>query len=817
MTRLRRVARGLLVLLIVVLGVAGTWVTVRLRDSRPALDGQLRAPGLSAPVTVTRDAHGIPSFTAASRVDAARVMGVLHGQDRFFQMDLQRRQPAGELAALVGPRALPLDRQMRLHRFRAIARDALAQATPDYRALLTAYADGVNAGLGALGAPPWEYGLLRQTPEPWRPEDSLLVIVAMVHVLQGKAANFEATLSTMADTLPPAVFSFLTAPGSTWDAPVEGGLLPRPALPGPDVLDLRRAPRSAARRPRVTTEPSSPSPETIADAVVAAVAPAIDRNYAIGSNNWAVAGTHTTSGAALVADDMHLAIGVPAIWYRASYEIAAPAGTAPLRVTGVSLPGMPIMVVGSNGRVAWGFTHAGGDWSDLVVVLRDPLDPTRYLTPEGAEPFVVHRETLRVAGSADEVMDVPWTRWGPVVRRDYRGRELAQKWVAHDASLLARDPGGLADSRSVDEALRAAVGMPVPHQNLVVGDADGHIGWTIAGAMPRRRGFDGRVPGSWADGQRGWDGYLGADEQPRIVDPPSGRIWTANAPVVDDAARLARIGDGDYRDGIRARLIRDRLLAIDRATPADMLSVQLEDRALYLERWRAVLLAALTPPVVQADTRRAEYRRLLETTWTGRASPDSAAYRLTRVARAHIVALALDPLLAPARARDPDFDYARLLRDEAPAWALVEQRPAHLLDPAFASWEALLVAAVDDAIEELTGDGAALASRTWGEANRAAIRHPLSVLPVIGRYLTMPADPLPGDFSTPRAHRPEAGPSERMAVAPGHEADGIMHMPVGQSAHPLSPYFRSQHDAWLRGEPLPFLAGAAVHTLTVVP
>ena len=281
---------------------------------------------------------------------------------------------------------------------------------------------------------------------------------------------------------------------------------------------------------------------------------------------------------------------------------------------------------------------------------------------------------------------------------------------------------------------------------------------------------------------------------------------------------MATIGEGGYADGIRARVIRDRLMAIDKATPADMLSVQLDDSALFHERWRTLLLATLTPAVVQGHAARAEFRQLADTTWNGHADPASVGYRLVRTFRAALTRQVFGAITAPAKRADPDFDYARTLRSEGPLWQLVTERPAHLLDPKFASWEAALVSAVDDAIDELTSGSGKLSDRSWGEFNRAIVAHPLgNALPLAGRWLNMPNDTLPGDIYAPRAHSPRAGPSERMVVSPGREAEGILHMPTGQSGHPLSPHYGDQHHAWLAGDVVPFLPGATVSRLTLVP
>jgi penicillin amidase len=537
----------------------------------------------------------------------------------------------------------------------------------------------------------------------------------------------------------------------------------------------------------------------------------------LGSNNWAVAGAHTASGVALVANDMHLAINVPNIWYRAQIIVRdMPHAGERLTLNGVTLPGLASMVVGSNGHVAWGFTNTGGDWSDLIVVEPDPRQPDRYLTPDGPTRFELVDDSIATPTGATPFQS-RWTIWGPVIRRDHRGREIVQRWVAHDAALLASDVTAPENARTVDEALDAAAGLGIPAQNFVAGDTSGRIGWTIAGPIPRRVGFDGSRPASWSDGTRRWDGYLTPGEFPRIVDPAAGRVWTANAPVVEGEP-LARLGEGGYADGIRARLIRDRLMRLDQATPAGMLAVQLDDSALFHERWRALALDTLTPAALQADPRRAEFRQLVERTWTGRADPASVGYRLVRTFRAMLVRDVFGTLTAPAKKADPDFDYSRALRSEGPLWQLVTERPIHLLDRKYKSWDEQLIAAVDEAVADLTAGNLRLGDRSWGEANRAVVTHPLgNAIPLASGWLNMPQDALPGDVYTPRAHSPRAGPSERLSVSPGHEQEGILHMPTGQSRHPLSPHYGDQHHAWLTGDALPLLPGPAVSTLTLVP
>jgi penicillin G amidase len=529
-----------------------------------------------------------------------------------------------------------------------------------------------------------------------------------------------------------------------------------------------------------------------------------------------VAGAHTAHGGALLANDMHLGISVPNTWYRAS--LVFPGADGERRVTGVTLPGVPFVVAGSNGHVAWGFTNSEGDWADLVLLEPDPENPEAYLTPEGPRLLERETETIEVKGEKAETLAVESTVWGPVIDRDYAGRRRALAWVALREGGLNVSLLRMESVDGLDEAQALAPEAGMPNQNLVVADSAGRVGWTIIGRIPRRVGHDGSVPTSWADGTRRWDGWLAPADYPRVVDPPSGRVFTANARVVS-GEKLARVGVGGYDLGARQRQIRDDLLAIDKANESDMLRVQLDDRALFLARWQKLLLATLTPDATAAGPRRAEARRLVEE-WGGHASVDSVGYRIVRAFRERVRDAVLDPLLAPARAKDKTLrpGTAPNSRWEGPVWALVTERPPHLLDPRHASWDALLLAALDAALEELTADARPLAGRTWGERNTALVRHPLSrAVPRLGVFLDMPRQPLPGDNHMPRFQSPSAGASERFGVSPGREDQGYFHMPCGQSGHPLSPHYADGHEAWAKGEKTPFLPGPAVQVLTLVP
>ncbi|HVQ14362.1 MAG TPA: penicillin acylase family protein, partial [Vicinamibacterales bacterium] len=665
---------GLAIAILLAIGVAAAvvWVRAELRGSLPGLTGEQRLEGLSAPVRVTRDALGIPTIRGATRLDVARATGFLHAQDRFFQMDLARRRAAGELAALVGPRALIADREIRIHRFRPEAQRVLEAMDPEWRTILEAYTSGVNSGLSRLRKAPFEYRMLSQQPQKWLAEDSVLVVLSMFITLQDPDGSYEATLGTMHDVLPEAMANFLAPIGTEWDSPIVGSAHAVPPIPGPEVYDLRSR-RTGKRPPRGQPSelpPSTPRPiDQEANGSLGLIDQllgvrnstsgvgtwdlGVDKDGSIGSNSWAISGRLTNDGRALLANDMHLTVRVPNTWYRASLEWQDAENTPPYRLIGVTLPGVPAVVVGSNTHVAWGFTNSQGDWSDIVLLEIDPTDSNRYRTPDGWRPFDRYEETIEVTGEAPRKESVRWTIWGPVMPPDHKGRLRAFRWIAHDVDRLGSSIIALESAQTLEAAFDAVNGLGAPGQNFVVADDKGRIGWTIYGAIARRVGFDGRIPTSWATGTRGWSGWLNRDEYPRVVNPDSGRIWTANARVVD-GDMLARIGDGNYEVGSRARIIRERLESQDRFTAADLLNIQLDTSAEFLTRWRTLLLEELK---MVTDQPRIRLREIVERDWDGKASPGSAGYRLTRMFREEVTDSIIAFLLIECNEADTTFDY----------------------------------------------------------------------------------------------------------------------------------------------------------------
>jgi penicillin amidase len=771
-----------------------------LRASLPELDGAIRQPGLSAAVRITRDARGVPTIEADDRPDLAFATGFAHAQDRFFQMDLARRLAAGELAELFGRVALDQDRKIRLFRFRGVARAVVTGASPAQRAILEAYTRGVNAGLQNLNARPWEYWVLGQAPVPWVPEDTVLVVHAMWWDLQANGLRRELLRREIDARLGGPVcdggwkcaLHFLYPAGTSWDAPDAGDatVIADAPVPAADVLNVRSSPPSTAPAGGVTHTPAA------------------------GSNSWVVAGRLTASGAALVANDMHLGQRVPPVWYHARLRIAAHGGRGALDLNGVTLPGAPLLVAGSNGHIAWGFTNSYGDWLHVEARPCTAAGAQLQMSPAAA-PLAVVREQIRVRGAPAVELEVKSGPAGVLLRVDqaqqrcWFGSWLAQLPAATNMNLLE-----LEHITSVEEALALAPAVGIPHQNFVVGDAQGHIGWTIFGRIPQDTG---------TTRARGDSPWTTSAEHPQILDPPLGRLWTANARVASDARQLELIGGevaalgSEYDLGARAGQIRDGLLALPgNVAPADMLRIQLDDRAVFLSRWRTLLLGLLDADSVRGHPQRAQFRQLIAD-WNARASVDSVGYRLVRAYHDRTQRAVWEMLLA-ALAIPPDQDNWAPAQFEGPLWRLVTSQPLHLLARTYPDWQQFLRAQVDATLADLGGSCPSLASCTWGAYNTVRVRHPLSrALPWLAWLLDMPTEELPGDHDMPRVQDGAFGASERFAVSPGHEDQGYLHIPGGQSGHPLSPYYRAGFAAWARGEPLPFLPGPTEHTLTLTP
>ena len=788
---------SLLTLVLVLLAVlfALLWMSL------PKLDGEVALQGLNDRVEVATDGWGVPTISASNRDDAYRTLGWVHARDRLFQMELIRRKSAGRLAELFGPVALEWDQRQRAYGFERAAREIYAALPDDQKQIHIAYAAGVNAFLAQATVLPPEFILLRYRPEPWRVEDSLLVGLGMFQTLNSQEEG-ERRLTVMQQVLPKSVTEFLTPDTGVFDAVLLGGPQSRrPARPIPVEDWAKLMAESSARRTRLDGDRESLElGASLVDAM----------SGIVGSNQWVVGGTKTRDGRAMLANDMHLSLNVPNIWYRASLRYAGRA------LTGVTLPGLPLLVVGSNGNVAWGFTNVDADDLDLVRVEINPANPEEYRTPQGWRAFEHRLEVIRVNGAEDKTVDVRNTVWGPVSPKRLMGQPVAIHWTALQASGVDL---GLLD---LDRAENLAQAMGIinraggPAQNVALADDQGHIGWTLMGRYPLRRGFDGSVSLAWTEGM-GWDGYLKPAALPRLIDPPQGFIATANNRTVgkDYPYVLAH----NQANGYRAYRIGQRLGAMDKFDEQDMLAVQLDTRSEIFDYYRDLALATLDQAALR-DPELGESRRYIAA-WNGRMDADSLGIGLLWLWREKLAAVVFAPVAERCRQAEADFTYA-WRQMETPLRALLSQQlPATLPAAHYHDWHDLLVQTLTDSVLELkrrqgtkTLDGL-----TWGKINRLPIRHPFTKsMPFLSPWLDMAEAELSGcaGFCV-RIVGNGHGASERLVVSPGHPQQGILHMPGGQSGHPLSGHYRDQQPAWETGTALPFLPGQTQHTLAFTP
>lgn len=755
-------------------------------------------PALAAPVEIDLDSFDIPTIRAKTLRDAACAQGWIHARERFLQMDLARRESAGELGQLI-PAAIDRDEATVALGLRAIAERAVARLPEEHRALLEAYAAGVNAQLAA--AKPFEYQLLKAECAPWAPVDSMLVQLGMARYLDG-SDRADRARTPLHRAFGEPVAAFLTSSRSALDMTVDARPSPSaPPLPDAAMLDLRpRGAADAAPPPVAAPLPEKPLTQP-------------------GSNAFAVAGARTRDGRAIVGNDMHLALMAPNLWYRVDLQWDSG------RLVGLSLPGVPLLVQGTNGHVAWGFTNLTTDLCDLVVVERTAEDPDLHHAPSGPHRLVRRTVTLGTGASRREVETLA-TTYGPVVATLPDGRLLALRSpILMDAAI----DFGLFDmcaATTLEQALDCARRWQGPPQNVLVASGDGRIGWTISGSLPLRDAPTPRIL-DWREAPP-WRGTVPADAKPTIVDPASGILTSGNQlPIVPEDALLGVLGS-DEAHGDRAHRLREILAARSDWDESALHDVQLDVRSPRLLRWRDAILAALGADAVPEPSLSA--RRVLAE-WDGAVTADSSAPVLLDGVRREM-ASAFAGWLAASEMGERGGLSAReaitALDDEALLRAL-ESRAPHLCG-ASAAEDAWALAARDwlarsarAAIAVEAADTGALGGDsprfvTRGERNRLSMRHPAAdSLGAAARIAAMPNAPLPGHPTTVRVQTPTFGASQRSSVSPSHLDSGVLVTPGGQSGLPTSPHFRDLHRPWQDGRPFPLLPGASRRRIVCSP
>ena len=783
--RLKRVISVLMVVIVLGAGL----VFVMLMASLPKEDGEIALSGLGAAATVHSDALGIPTISAENREDAFRLLGFLHARDRLFQMELMRRKSAGRLAEIFGAKAVDLDKGQRDYQFEQAAKNIVSALPANQKQVLDAYLAGVNAYIYQANQLPPEFIALNFNPEPWRAEDCILVALGMFQTLNGQEQD-ERMVTVMAKALPKQLVAFLTPDTDVYATVLLGGSdSHRPAQPIP-----------VSAFAALDAEPIQLAKGSVD----------VDSSIA-GSNNWVVAGTKTANGSAIVANDMHLSLNAPNIWYRAELRYAGH------YLNGVTLPGLPLLIVGGNNNVAWGFTNVTADLLDLITLDINPDNAQEYLTPQGWRSFTENSAFIKVKDGADIPIELRSTIWGPVSSKPLLGHSVAIKWTALETGAVDLGLLDMDKVATVKEAITVINQAGGPAQNVVFADRAGHIGWTYMGRFPKRKGFDGMASRSWAEASTAWEGFIPPEQLPRLYDPPEGFIVTANNRTLgrDYPYVIAH----NWALGYRAHRITELLQRSNGITEQAMLAMQLDTRSEFYEFYQQLALQELT--VAKRNEVIVNQSEQIVRAWDGYMHIDSKGAALLMAFRTKLAEALFAKVVTRCKQYDPNFSYA-WREMETPLRELLTQRPKGVIPAQYNDdWRVFILETLTLAAKDLQSNypDIRLAQLNWGTVNRISQQHPFSKsLPVLGAFLDI------GDFESSgcasvcvRVMSKEHGASERFVLAPAHPENGILEMPGGQSGHPFSRHYRDQQKFWQEGKTIIFIPGKFLHTLHFQP
>jgi penicillin G amidase len=799
-----------LVLVLLALGAGVLWLRSVTLAALPQLDCEVHLAGLSAPVIVLRDAHGVPHISAATQDDLFLAQGYVTAQDRLWQMDGSRRSANGELAEVLGPALVEHDKVQRVLQIRLTAQRVYDHLPDGDRARLEDYARGVNLFIAQCersNTLPVEFRLLRYRPQPWRGVDSISVGLNMVQTLDTHVATKLSRARVSAKLNNPVLEADLYPVGSWRDRPPTGLKVdlsapqPRPApeKDNDENTEIRLAPGEAAGRIEL------PSPPVMA----LLGRPSCD-GCAVGSNNWVIAGSHTASGKPLLANDMHLTLRIPDTWYMA--DLRAPG----FHAAGVTLPGFPFVIAGHNEHVAWGFTALLGDVQDLYV---EKLDGKGNYKGTDAQwhPLAIDREVIAVRDSKDVVLDVESTEHGPLLDPLLPKDDppIALKWTLYDPSLNTIPLYELNVASNWTEFSTALAQWCWPTQNLVYADDQGHIAYHAIGKVPMRAA--GLVDVPITDNMHEWQGYIPFDAMPKAFDPPSGFLATANSRVTTDKSPFP-ITD-DWIDPYRTERIYQMLDGRDQLTPKDMLTAQTDIYSEVDQEMGQRFAYAIdhTPGAEGNGDPRMRQAADLMRNWDGRLTTGSVAASLVTKTRAALWPLILEPKLGKLEDdyhwEEKNFAEEEIVMHAKPEWLPKDYR----------NWDALLAAAVRKGMQ----DGKAppdLSRWNYGSWHTIDLEHPLArFLPFIGRVAGTGRHPIGGDSTTVEQIGTDVGPSQRFTMDWSNIDGSTENIVMGESGNPLSAYFRDQWGYWYDGTTfaLPFTPSTAAaetrHTLRLQP
>ena len=756
----------------------------------PQLDGTLRVKGLAMAGQVTRDSRGVPAIEAATLEDLFVAQGYVTAQDRLWQMDMMRRFGAGELSEILGEDTLRIDREQRILGLRAAARKSLQIASPRDRSYFDAYARGVNAFIETHGSRlPIEFRILKYRPKPWQAEDSIVIANQMV-----KDLNYY----TFGDALAKEKISARLGPELTFDLYVNRSWHDRP----PTVMreDLNEQPSQGNSDDEDDEDDAPDNSVTQHRSATEEIWAQRTPEAVNGSNNWVVSGAHTVTGKPLLSNDMHLGHQMPNLWYEAHLK------SGNLDVAGVTLPGMPYVIVGHNQRIAWGFTNVGPTVTDAFIENFNAQGA--YETPQGWQQPERRAEVIHVKGKPDVNVEVRLTRHGPIITDILPGetRQVALRWTLYDGLHI---PFFDIDAAQNWEEFRKALStLDAPGQNVVYADIDGNIGYQTTGRVPIRAAGDGSLPVSGANDAHEWTGYIPFDKLPSIYNPPSGVIATANGRIAPDGFPYSI--SSTWEAPWRTERIYHLLESGRKFTASDMLALEndihSENDLFAAERFVYAIDHASKPSA------RARQAADLMRNWDGRMLASSSAPTIAVRSAQELTRLLLEPRLGPGsedpKQQERELSWKTYHWQMRTVWLqnILLHQPKRWLPEKYPNYDELISAAVEAAVNQPSAPKD-LASWRWGNFNAIDLEHPvLGKIPLVRRWAAPGMNEQSGSGYTVKAVTPHHGPSERFTANLADLDQSTLNTVTGQGGNFLSPYYMDQWKAWYEGSTfaLPF-------------